>query len=353
MRNPFLFILILTFLILNFTDKVTGQTLQKTDSLFLSEEPVEMELRVDFTAIQNERDEDPDYHEGELVYHSTEGLEVRLPVDVKARGNFRLDPANCKFPPLYLNFKKSLVKNTLFDGQNKLKLVTPCQYEEYVLEEYIIYKMYNLVTDWSFKVRLIHMLYYDTGRDKKLFTKYGFFIEDEDKVAERNHAEVKDKFHTPFDLNPVNVMRFSVFQYIIGNSDWYITSRQNVVIMQPEDTVKKPEAVPYDFDFSEFIDAGYTKPEGVPDEMLKERRVYKGICFTPDQFNAVFYFYRNLKPQFDHIIDEMKLLPKYIRKNNHNYLDEFYRITSDPNEVKREFLDHCKTYKDYYMFEKK
>ena len=324
----------------------------KYDSLFQSDKVISMELRSDFSAIQEDREEDPEYHDGELRYPGGNGDTVKLSVKIKARGNFRRDPFNCEFPPILINFKKEEVKNTLFDDQNKLKLVTPCQYEEDLLEEYLIYKMYNLVTDVSHQVRLVKILYFDTARNKKVFEKYSFFIEDEDHVAKRNGGFEKDRFITLFDLNQDNVAKMTVFQYIIGNKDWYETTRHNIVIIQPDDTTQAPYALPYDFDFSDFINAGYTKPKGVPDEMLENRRIYKGSCYSPEEFNEIFEFYRKLRPQFESLIMNQEGISKFSRKQAVRYIDDFYYVTEDPDRFKKEFLETCKTRKDYFQYEK-
>ena len=39
---------------------------------------------------------------------------------------------------------------------------------------------------------------------------------------------------------------------MIGNKDWFVTSRQNIVLVQPDDGAA-PHAVPYDFDMSSFV----------------------------------------------------------------------------------------------------
>jgi hypothetical protein len=319
----------------------------KIDSLFLSNEIINMELRSDFSGIQNDRAENPLYHDGELIYYTPGGDTTTLSVKVMARGNFRRDPKNCKFPPLLVNFKKNDVKNTLFDNQDKLKLVTPCQIEEDVIDEYLIYKMYNEVTDQSMLVRLAKILYFDTGTGKKIFDKYSFFIESKEHVAERNNAFEKDKFLTPFDLNSENLKKMSVFEYIIGNKEWFITTRHNVVIMQPNDSTLAPFAVPYDFDFSAFVDADYTKPKGVPEELLSNRRVYKGLCYNADEFKDIFNFYRELKPEFDSLISNMELIPKFSRKQMLTYIEQFYMVTESSELIQREFLDVCETKKDY------
>jgi hypothetical protein len=324
----------------------------KADTLFLSEEVINIELRSDFSAIQKDRTGDPQYHDGELIYHTPEGKEIKLSVKVMARGNFRRDPKNCSFPPLLLNFKKSEVKKTLFDNQDKLKLVTPCDYDRYVIDEYLVYKMYNIITEKSFKVRLVNIVYFDTAKGKKLFEKYSFFIEHDEQVAERNNSVEIDTMMTPYSLERESFRKIAVFQYMVGNKDWYVTSRRNVVLMQPNDSTQPPYAIPYDFDFSAFIDADYTKPKDVPDEYLATRRVYKGLCYTTAEYNEVFAFFKSLRPVFEATIDNMPMISKSDKIAHHAYLNTFYKTIESSELIKQEFIDKCETRKMYNLPEK-
>jgi len=321
----------------------------RIDTLFQSDEIINMELRTDFSAIQQDRTEKPEYHDGELIYFTHGGDPTKLSVKVMVRGNFRLKPVNCKFPPLFIDFKKGEVKNTIFENQNRLKLVTPCQFEEDVVEEYTIYRMYNQVTDLSLKVRLVKILYYDTRLNKKDFEIHSFFMEDKDHAAERNNAFVRDRVLTPFDLNNDNFQKLSVFQYIIGNKDWYITSRKNIIIMQHADTSMGLYAVPYDFDFSGMVNAEYSKPRGVPEDLLVERWVYKGLCYTDDEFKRIFEFYRGKRPVFESIIKNQKLISNYTKKQIIRYISDFYTITENSELFRQEFLDNCETKADYHI----
>lgn len=344
--------LIVVFLLYSFFTPGRASA-SEPDKLFRSEELVRIELRADFSALQNDRVGLPEYRKGELIYFAENGDSVHLNVKLMVRGNFRLDPSICSFPPLWVNFKKSEVGNTIFENQDKLKLVTPCGSEEDVVKEYTVYKLYNEVTDLSMKVRLAKILYFDTSDNKKLFEKYSFFLEDKDKVAERNGLEAKDRFLTPFDLETESFKTLSVFQYLIGNKDWYVTSRKNIVIMQSDDFTKPPYAVPYDFDLSGLVNAEYSKPEGVPDYMLASKRQYKGICYTEDEFNNTFELYLELKPRFESIISNQTLLSKNARKEVIRYIDQFYKVIENQYLFNREFYSSCQTRKDYNIAELK
>jgi hypothetical protein len=263
------------------------------------------------------------------------------------RGNFRLKPENCSFPPLSVHFIKNEVENTLFKNQSKLKLVTPCQNEIDVFDEYIIYKMYNLVTDKSLKARLVKIRYIDTSTGKKVFEKYSFFIEEKKRFEERNNCTEVTENMLPFALEKESVKRVSLFQYLIGNKDWFYNTRHNILLMQPKDSSSVPYAVPFDFDFSSFVNAAYTKPKGIPDDMLPSRRIYKGLCYSPAEFEELFDFYRKMKPEFESVINNLKQLPKADKKLRIMYIQEFYKIIDDKEQFKKEFLDVCETKKTY------
>ena len=61
-------------------------------------------------------------------------------------------------PPLFVSFGDETARGTLFEGQTMLPLTTHCRdsssYEQYVLKEYLAYRIYNLLTDKSLRVRL-------------------------------------------------------------------------------------------------------------------------------------------------------------------------------------------------------
>lgn len=343
----FIFKVIAWFIL--FTPSYFSRALSQ-ESLFGSDEVIKMELRADFAAIQRERgEEDPQDYLGELLYQSSDGNKTKLTVKVRSRGTFRRDPDNCSFPPLYLNFRKSELPQTLFQSQDKLKLVTPCQTEEDVIEEYLIYKMYNLVTDRSFNVRLAKVTFYDTGSEMELFEKYSFFLEDEEQLADRTGSFPDKAFVTPFDLDQEYYGKMSFFQYMIGNRDWYITSKKNVLILYPEDEISLPFAVPYDFDLSGFVDAEYSKPDGVPRNLLIDKRIYKGICYTVSEFDQILEFYLEMKPEFEALIEQEERLAKADRKRLINYIDHFYKVISNNDLLRSELLSVCETKELYNL----
>jgi len=321
----------------------------KPDTLFLSDEILNIELRSDFTSIRADTSSNPVFYDGRLIYHEADGKTKKFDVKVRARGDFRRRTDICSFPPLMVNFKKKEVQHTIFMGEDKLKLVTPCQREEDVIEEYLVYRMYNFVSPLSYKVRLAKIRYFDTASETELFERYSFFIEDDDRLAGRFNASKFEEFLTPFDLDRENFMLMSVFEYLIGNKDWFISSRRNVTIIRPDDTTKALHVVPYDFDFASLIDASYTKPRNVPEQYLSTRRVFKGLCYTREEFEKTFKTFRNLKPVFESLFGVEDLISRSTKNRNLAYLNEFYKIIQDEELFRKEFLEACETRRMYNL----
>ncbi len=330
-------------------NRSSGQDKGENQVLFSSDKLLEITLRSDFKNILNERVDDPEYHNASIIYSDSSGNSIQLPARIKVRGNFRLDPKHCKFPPILVNFKKEEVRGTLFNNQNKLKLVTPCQSDKYVLREYMIYKLYNAVTENSFRARLLKVNYFDTVRNKSYFERYSFFLEDNGRMAERNHREITDKFYNPYQLNRDAIVKLGLFEYLIGNNDWWVTSHKNINLIQ-RDSTEKAIAVPYDFDMSGFVDASYAKPPGVPESMVVDPQFYKGICMTSEEKKGAFDYYNSMKDKFIRIIRTDPLYPGYLKEQSVDYLDRFYTVINDPSLVKTDIDQKCIKYQDYVKF---
>lgn len=310
------------------------------ETLFSSNTPIEIDLYFDLDDVLADRTKDASQHEARLKYYHPSGEVEDHYIQVKTRGNFRLDPANCNFPPLRINFKKKQVKGTFFDGEDKLKLVTKCQLERYVLMEYLIYRVFNSIEEKSFRVRLAKINYYDARKNKKAFTHYGFFIESEDNLAERLNAVEAKRFYSPDMLDQENLLKVSLFQYMIGNADWYVTSKHNTVLLiNSPDSI--PFTVPYDFDFCDAIDGFYTRPKGVPRTQLKTRRIYKGNCLEDEEYLKGFEFFIQHKDIIYQTIQNFDVGKKNVKKQLLKYFNRFYLEMESPEKLITEFNDFC------------
>ena len=194
---------VLLILLLNYP--VLAQETNGTNGgLFEDDHVLELTLETDLDALLLDVGEERDEHRAIIKYSSADGIPVTLMLKVETRGNYRRHPDHCDLPPLRLNFPKKSLDQTVFDGQDKIKLVTHCQstqdvYEQYLLQEYLIYRLYNLLTEKSFLVRLVHITYVDITETRTPLPKHAFLIEDNDRMAERNHAVILDEDHVPDD----------------------------------------------------------------------------------------------------------------------------------------------------------
>ena len=269
-------------------------------------------------------------------------------VQVKTRGHFRRQRRNCNFPPLRINFKKGQVAGTVFENQDKVKLVTHCQdkrkeYEQFVLQEYLMYRTYNLLTDMSLRARLLRITYVDTTGARDSLTRYGFLLEDEDVMAARNGGALSDmepgRVH-PLDLEYRTTVLMSLFQYMHLNTDWSISGLHNIEILGPIDGMAYP--VPYDFDWSGIINTPYAKP----DQSLRIRtvrdRVYRGFCRSETEFQEGFAKFNVVRDDIYQLYATQEGLEERRLRKIQQDLDKFYEIINDPGKVRREILGTCR-----------
>lgn len=318
-----------------FLVQANGQDLFESDEL--------LQIRIKFDVKETITDRDiRDEHAGILYYGDTDSLTIKLTV----RGKTRANPKLCRFPPLRLNFKKKEVKGTLFRGQNKLKLVTHCNDRsintEYILREYYVYKMYQLLTPFSFRVRLCSVIYDDVQGKFDSNEYYGFLIEDIDDLAARNSMEEYDKellnqdaFYRPALDNLV------LFQFMIGNLDWSVPKQHNFKLIYGE-ALPVPVAVPYDFDFSGIVNTNYAQPpEGIDVSSVRQRN-FRGFCRTPGTYEAVAQQFIDLKNEFYAIYTSSEYLSEKSIQQSIKYLDSFYEILENEKEFRRKILKACR-----------
>ncbi len=325
---------------------------EKPPALFETEETLELTLVQNIKALKKDIDEDRSYHPAQLSYIDHNNQEVTLNVSVKTRGKSRRNPRLCDCPPLAVKFNSKETKNTLFRKQKKLKLVTHCRrkggvYEQYVLQEYLVYKLYNILTEKSFRVRLVHMTYVDSQGKYKPIKKYAFFIENEKEMAKRNNGKMDDsKYKFVVLRQKEDQMLFSVFQFMIGNTDWSISARHNVKLIRTGEK-RSLYAVPYDFDLSGIRITHYA----VPPQKLRYKiksvrwRLYRGLCRKQEEFTPVLARFIRKKDEIYALYNNFPLLEAKHKKATLRYLDGFYKIINKPKLVKKHLVENCRKLK--------
>ena len=305
--------------------------------------PIAVILRTDIDRLRKDRDEHAPWRPATLSYVGETGDTVRVPLRVRTRGIWRLH--NCEFPPLRLNFRSDSVKRTAFARLDEPKLVNYCRntdrYEEYVLQEYQLYRIYNLLTPYSHRVRLLRATYANADDGRARATRWAFLIEEPDALARRIGADrVELKGVGPSDVDPYQHVLYAVFQYMIGNTDFSVGGLHNVGVFFKDAAYL---AVAYDFDYSGAVEAQYAVPDPSLHLMSVRNRLYRGYCVGDAPFADVFALFNAKKDAIYALYaDEAgSLLQRRTVERTLRYFDEFYRTINDPRTARQAIMDQC------------
>lgn len=298
--------------------------------LFNSDELIEVSLTFDITTFLDTKPAD-EYLSATMVLNSGRPDSLYLEILLRARGNYRY--INCPFPPVRLNLAKAGTHYSDLAEMNNLKMVTHCrddeEYRIYILREFLIYRLYNIITENSFRVRLLRVHYNDTGSGDNSFTSMAFIIEPVDVVEKRlTVTEIEEEGVRLDMLDPLNSNRLSMFQFMIANTDWFVHTTHNIKLFKPSD--EDPEndyiAIPYDFDYSGFVNALYALPRpGMDIEELRER-TFSGMCPADDEREYVLEEFKNHRKDLLNEISNMKHLDVRDRIDLKRFVRSFYSL---------------------------
>ncbi len=329
-------------------DEEEEEKSKKKESIFdfiSKDEIFEMTLEANFDSLLFHKKKLVEYMPGKISFNNGELEEVDLKVEIKPRGKYRR--RICEFPPLRLKFKKKgLKKMGLSRKYNSLKLVSHClddkkEAKQNILKEYLIYKMYNLHSEYSLRAQLVKIKYVQSGSGKKMFERMGMILEDDNELARRTNSKVVEKKYCTVDsVDTYNGTVQAMFQCMIGNADWSITHMRNVKLLRPE-----PNSLlctfPYDFDFSGLVSATYAIPN--PDYKLKstKQRVFLGKIYSEEELKKVAEHFLNQKEATLQMVKEFEPLHKRCKKDVTKYLKSFYKILEDEKNMPMELNKLC------------
>jgi len=333
---------ILFFLLLNTFFAAAQPPISKVQ-FFQEDKLVIVDLSTDLKTLVSQKKTES-WQPANITFHFPDSAVIKEDIKLTARGEFRR--TECFVPSIKLDFKNTTSPRLAKLG--RLKLVVGCgtrtNDEKLILKEFLVYKMYNLLTDMSFRVRLLRINYNDTRGKIKSYSQYGFLIEDVDQMAKRNKCKEVDKpsFNTE-KTDRQQMTLLALFQYMVGNTDWAVPNYHNIKLMRiATDSISFPYAVPYDFDFAGVVDAPYA----IPDENLKiasvKQRVYRGFPRTMDELEAALDIFRKKSEGIKKLVLNFDLLPKKERELMLDYLDEFYETIDSKSVVRRVFIDDAR-----------
>jgi hypothetical protein len=316
--------------------------------LFASLDPIEVVITADFKTVQRDRNvQSKTLYPGTLAIVKDGTAGTPIPIELRTRGNVRRNPRLCEFSPLRLELPKDKVKGTVFEGQGGIKLGTHCQsasvYQQYTLKEYLANRLLNALTPRSLRARLAHVTYADTDTGKKPYTRFGIFYEDADDMAARMEARELPVPRQMFKFVEQDQLLFmSLFQYMIGNTDYSILALHNVIMLDDAKGVRY--TVPYDFDYSGLVNAHYAVPFKDLNLASVQERMYRGPCKTAAELEAALTPFRERRA--DLLALPASLVPLGLdegaRKYTEKYLNEFFELIGKPDKATRTFVTACK-----------
>ncbi len=338
-KTPFLilclFLLILPFSSYSLLAKNTpfGDSTQLTidqHSLFQEwqkQDVLPLKLEADFTQLIANKNTGTYQSASLTVYHKTD-KKYTSAVQIKARGKFRR--RICDFPPLKIKLKEKNLEGIELGNYKTFKLVTHCHNKQitrpYLLKEYLAYQLYQQLTPHSYQIQLVEITYTDLGEELPKMKRYGILIEDKDELEDRMNADDCDcGFETIVPQSQDAAAKLALFQLMIGNTDWNFLAHRNIKVLQSR-TDQHPIPVPYDFDFSGFVNAPYAIPN--PTYQLKSvlDRVMIGNDWNPESMSKAIRHFINQKEQLFLTIKKQKGLSFEDKQFLKSYLKGFYQL---------------------------
>ncbi len=316
--------------------------------LFASDDILEIRISAPFAVIMEERSTEEDTP-ATLEYRDAEGSDVSFEIGVRTRGRYRHQRRICPFAPLRLNFKDT--DNTLFATSDKLKLVSHCrsgnQYARALLREYLAYRILNVLTDYSFRVRLLQVEYFDTGENELTHSGHAFLIEHRDQLADRLDLEVVDVESVEIEeLDGPYTNVVSVFQYLIANADFSPVRGakgerccHNATLFRRDDEPILP--IPYDFDMTGLVSAPHSQANPRFGLRNVRERLYRGRCRNNAHLDATVQRFIDNKQRILDTLEQYQQVNAGSVKRATRFVEEFYDTIEVPRDVDRKLREEC------------
>jgi len=314
--------------------------------LFRKSDPLEITITTGLGALIRDRDSTERVtHGAELAYKDSAGTVVRVAITLRTRGHFRRQTRNCDFPPLKVEMAKPAASKTLFQGNRTLKLASSCrpsrgEYEQYILQEYTLYRMYQALTPWSYRTRLAHVTYQDSTGKTKTVQSWGFFIEDAGDLAQRRNSRRFETKGARFDdLDPMELGYLQLFHYMTGNTDWSVSGLHNIALLR--DTVAVIRPVPFDFDWTGAVGARYAFPDKSLNIRTVRDRLWRGDCRTAEAMAPVIERFRARRATMDSAYTTVAAMTPAVKTDMQKYFADFWPLLDNPKRLVSEFKRTC------------
>ena len=330
---------------------LVGTLPASADPLFADEATLAVTLTAPFRSLARDKSEAPEERPGQLAF-MVDGAPRSVAIELRPRGKSRRDRSVCTFPPIRLDLPKKQLDGTVFAKQDKLKLVTHCQAgrrgHPYLLREYLAYRILNLLTPNSFRVRMLDITYVDSERGDRPSQQPGFLIEHKDRLAKRLQRElVEVERVAPSQLEPAATTLGELYQFLISNTDFSFIRGpvdddccHNAVLFTGAAGTVLP--VPYDFDASGIVDAPYAMAQTGLGQRTVRDRIFRGFCRPePHLADAVARTQEQRAPIFE-LIDGMAGFDDRSRQRVRRFVEDFYAILDNPSRFEKSIGGACR-----------
>lgn len=298
---------------------------QSIFDLLQQEEVTKVRMALDLEQLTQSKYDTSEYA-GLISFTDAEKNQQEWKVDFTQRGKFRRSKCT-DIPPLRLNFRKKDLKKAGLAKHDDMKLVTYCMGEEaeareFLLREYLIYRLYNQLTDASYRVQLLDITFIDINTQESR-RQMGFLIEDTAQLRARLSAQkANSKFAIKAeDFHSEHRQMASLFQYMIGNADWNLQQSKNVKHVIKDEKIIP---VPYDFDFAAMVRASYARLNSHLGQRSIDERFYLGFEQSSQELAQTRKHFRKNKKQLVQTIKSFKLLDGKTRREMIAYLQSFF-----------------------------
>ena len=308
----------------NLTDPVSEKSIF---DLIHYQDILEIDIELNLNNLLSDRRSE-DSFDATFSFYDLKGEKQFWNTKVEIRGKFRRIMCE-EMPPLRLNFKKGDLKEAGLAKFDDLKMVTQCvddpnEAKQLLLKEFLAYKIYNKITDVSFRVQLVKINFTDT-ETKESRLQYGFLIEDTAQLRNRLNADKHENIFgvTSDQLEASSYANMVLFQHMIGNADWSVIDiSRNVKVVRKGD---KLIPVPYDFDFSELVGAEYANTNLNNRMRLENVQALTEMASNMNVFEESIAVFNRQKREIIQLIKNNKLIKKADRKRIIELINLFYQ----------------------------
>lgn len=316
-------------------------------SLFTDDEIFDLTINAPFSRLMRQTGDDPDVS-GTLEL--SDGTSVLMSCNKYGISRLR----ECDLASLQITVDVNEADGTPFEGRKILRLVTPCRLrgenDKYTMLEYLVYKGYAVIADPALRVRLVNVNFRSSEKSPRGQNGYAFFIEDIGQSAARHGQVWLDvQSQRTGDLDPAQLTLMTLFQYMVGNTDWSAVKGRsddrcchNVAVFGQEG-VDLNTVVPFDFDQTGLVNPPYAAP---PDLSLGIRRVtqrkYRGLCEHNDEIAGAIAVFNEKRSQIEALFSREDLPYSKDREQALKYINGFYETINDPGKLKKKIVGACR-----------